>query len=317
MGFHAGELEVQRRAGVTGRAFAAESAMPPVAREFLAAQPWIALGAEDADGRVWATLLYGAPGFITTPAADVVDVAATPPPGDPLAGALDGPVGGLALEPSTRRRMRLNGAAVSAAGGTTIRLEQVYSNCPKYIATREVAAVVPRPAPVRVAGTALDARAAALLAAAETAFVATRGPDGFDVSHRGGRPGFLAVLDERTIAWPDYQGNRMFNTLGNIAADGGCGLTVVDPQDGTTLYLSGRAEILWDRERTVRLELTAVVRLEQAAPLRWRLERPARNPPLADQVTSDAQASAVIATVPAPVAASSRRAPRAEPPVRR
>ena len=280
MGYHAGELAVQRRAGVTDRAFGAESAMPPVAREFLAEQPWIALGAEDEHGRVWASVLYGTPGFITTPAADVVRVAAAPLAGDPLAGALDGPVGGLALEPGTRRRMRLNGEAATDAGGTTIRLEQVYSNCPKYIATRVVEAVVARPSPARAAGSELDARAIALLAAADTAFVATRGPDGVDVSHRGGRPGFLERVDERTIVWPDYQGNRMFNTLGNIEADGLCGLTVVDPEDGTTLSVSGRAEILWDRERAVRLTVDAVVRLERAAPLRWRLERPARNPPL-------------------------------------
>lgn len=280
MGYHEGELAVQRRAGVIDRPFGAESQVPPVAVEFLAEQPWIALGTQDADARVWASVLYGAPGFITVPESDLVHVAATPLEGDPLAGALRGLVGGLALEPSTRRRMRLNGDAISGPDGTTIHLEQVYANCPKYIATREVEAVVPGPSPVRTTSAVLDAPAAALLAAADTAFVATRGPDGFDVSHRGGRPGFLELVDERTIAWPDYQGNRMFNTLGNIAADGGCGLTVVDPEDGTTLYLSGRAEILWDRGRAVRLTVAAVVRLADAAPLRWRLERPARNPPL-------------------------------------
>ena len=280
MAYHAGELAVQRHAGVQGPDFDTEPYMPPVARAFLHAQPWIALGTEDAERRVWASVLYGAPGFITTPSAEVVRVAGAPLAGDPLAGALDGPVGGLALEPSTRRRMRLNGVAETDAEGTTIWLEQVYGNCPKYIATRAVAESVPRVPSARAVGGALDARGAELLATADTAFVATRGPDGFDVSHRGGRAGFLEVVDERTIRWPDYQGNRMFNTLGNIAADGGCGLTVVDPEDGTTLYLSGRAEVLWDQARAVELAVRAVVRLEQAAPLRWRLERPARNPPL-------------------------------------
>lgn len=280
MGYHAGELAVQHRAGVTDMPFVADAELPPVARAFLAEQPWIALGAQDADGRVWASVLYGAPGFITSPAPEVVHVAATPWPGDPLAGALDGPVGGLALEPSTRRRMRLNGTAVGAADGTTIWLDQVYANCPKYIATRAVETVEAGVVGEPVTGATLDARAAALLAAADTAFVATRGPDGFDVSHRGGRPGFLALIDERTIVWPDYQGNRMFNTLGNLAADGGCGLTVVDPEDGTTLQLSGHAEVVWEPVRAVRLTVEAVVRLERAAPLRWRLERPARNPPL-------------------------------------
>lgn len=280
MGYHAGELEVQRRAGVTDRAYGAEAELPEIARDFLDDQPWIVLGAEDVQGRVWASVLYGWPGFISTPRADAVVIAAEPLAGDPLSEAVDGPVGGLALEPSTRRRLRLNGRAASGEDGITIELDEVYSNCPKYIATRELEAVVNDAPPARAASDWLDARAMQLLAAADTAFVATRGPDGLDVSHRGGRPGFLHTRDEHTIVWPDYPGNRMFNTLGNIAVDGRCGLTVVDPEDGTTLYVSGHASILWEKTRAVQLRVEAVVRLDRAAPLRWRFERAARNPPL-------------------------------------
>jgi len=288
-GWHAGERAVQERAGVTDRADALlgmqQRAMPPIAREFLSDQPWIVLGAADARGHMWASVLYGAAGFITTPDDETVHIAASLLEGDPLEGALSGPVGGLALEPATRSRMRLNGRATSAPDGVTVALDEVYSNCPKYIATREVVALE-RSAPSRHAGSALDARAAALLAAADTAFVATRGPSGADASHRGGNPGFLQVVDEHTVVWPDYQGNSMFNTLGNIAVDPACGLTLVDPSDGTTLYVSGRAEIVWDADRfpsaqrVVSLHVGAVVRLDSAAPLRWHLERPARNPPI-------------------------------------
>jgi predicted pyridoxine 5'-phosphate oxidase superfamily flavin-nucleotide-binding protein len=288
--YHAGELAVQTRAGVADRAAAMEDAfsteVPPLAAEFLAAQPWIVLAAADMDDRIWATVLYGPPGFITTPVPSTVHIDAWPLPGDPLAGGLAGPVGGLALEPGTRRRMRLNGNAWSADDGISIELEQVYSNCPKYIATRHVVAISP-PAPVRHASASLDPAAAELLARADTAFVATRGPDGSaDASHRGGNPGFLRVVDEHTVEWPDYTGNSMFNTLGNIAVDPATGLTVVDPSNGTTLYLSGRAKVLWEdggfpsAQRLVRLTIESAVRLEGAAPLRWELERPARNPPV-------------------------------------
>jgi predicted pyridoxine 5'-phosphate oxidase superfamily flavin-nucleotide-binding protein len=287
--YHTGELAVQSRAGVAERAAGMEEAfeteMPEVAAEFLAAQPWIVLGAADRDRRMWATVLYGRPGFVSVPEPSSVHIAAEPLAGDPLTDALAGPVGGLALEPGTRRRMRLNGTAWSTGTGVSIELEQVYSNCPKYIATRHVVGVA-APAPVRHAGAALDDTAAELLAGADTAFVATRGPDsGADVSHRGGNPGFLRVVDEHTIEWPDYVGNSMFNTLGNIAVDPATGLTVVDPETGTTLYITGRATVLWEdggfpsAQRVVRLAVDATVRLDRAAPLRWELERPARNPP--------------------------------------
>ena len=288
--YHEGELAVQTRAGVAERAAAMEDAfgteVPPVAAEFLAAQPWIVLGAADAHDRMWASVLYGRPGFVTVPSPSTIHIAAHPLNGDPLADALNGPVGGIALEPGTRRRMRLNGQAWTADDGVTIELEQVYSNCPKYIATRYISAVAPA-RPARHAGTSLDARAVELLGAADTAFVATRAPGhGVDASHRGGNPGFLRVVDANTLLFPDYTGNSMFNTLGNIALDSATGLTTVDPETGTTLYLSGRAEILWDEDvfpsaqRVVRLTVEESVRLDHAAPLRWELERPARNPPV-------------------------------------
>jgi predicted pyridoxine 5'-phosphate oxidase superfamily flavin-nucleotide-binding protein len=290
--FHPGELEVQSRAGVADRAARLvgmfDREVPPVGVEFLAAQPWIVLGAADADDRMWATVIYGHPGFITTPSPSTVHIAAGPLPGDPLFAALSAPaeVGGLALEPATRRRMRLNGRTSPTPDGLTIALEQVYSNCPKYIATRRPVAWRVE-TPTRVARTSLDARASELLGAADTAFVATRAPGhGVDASHRGGSPGFLCVADEQTLVWPDYVGNSMFNTLGNIALDRATGLTVVDPATGTTLHLSGRAEILWEdggfpgAQRLVRLTIDATVRLDHAAPLRWQLEHPARNPPI-------------------------------------
>src|SRR4051812_14044455 len=128
MAYHPGELAVQERAGVVDRAARLEGMfmdeLPPVAAEFLATQPWIVLGAADAEDRMWATVLYGRPGFITAPNPSAVHIAARPQAGDPLANAPDGPIGGLALEPDTRRRMRLNGDAWTDDDGITIALEQ-------------------------------------------------------------------------------------------------------------------------------------------------------------------------------------------------
>jgi predicted pyridoxine 5'-phosphate oxidase superfamily flavin-nucleotide-binding protein len=269
MPYHAGELAVQRRAGVLERAAPLGdpgNEVPPVAADFLAAQPWIVVGHGDA--AMWATPFFGPPGFISVPSETSVHVAGP---------ALSGNVGAIALDPATRRRMRLNGFAYPDGDGFTIELDQVYSNCPKYIATRHVGAVV-EVAPVAHRASALDSRAAVLLSAADTAFVATRAAGGADASHRGGNPGFLRVLDEHTVVWPDYQGNSMFNTLGNITVDPATGLTVIDPEHGTVLQLSGSAEVLPDR--SVRLSVRHVVRTDEASPLRWVLDRPARNPPL-------------------------------------
>ena len=286
MSWHPGERLVQTLAGVTEQADGLIGMQQPVlmpgGAEFLAAQPWLVVGAADARGRLWASVLYGVPGFITARDPYTVHVAARPAADDPLAGALTQPqeVGAVVLDPRIRTRIRLNGRTVPEADGLTLALEQAYGNCPKYIATRVPAWDVTESRPAAVATDGLDDRARELLAAADTAFVATRAPGaGGDTSHRGGRPGFLHV-DGDTVTWPDYQGNNMFNTLGNLQLDDHLGLTIVDPADGTTLQLSGRAEVLWEPRRVV-LRVERAVRREQLAPLTWTLERAARNPPVA------------------------------------
>jgi predicted pyridoxine 5'-phosphate oxidase superfamily flavin-nucleotide-binding protein len=274
--YHEGELAVQLRAGVAanaariGRSIHRE--IPELARRFAGERRFALVGAADADGRVWASLLRGAPGFMVAPAGDRLLVAARPPAGDPLASALGAPadVGMLLIDPPTRRRMRLNGRArPDGSGGLVVEPREVYANCPKYIHPREVG--LPEPAePAQVSRQArLTPEQMGWLAGADTLFIATRHPDaGADVSHRGGDPGFVRVPDAGRVLIPDYAGNMMFNTLGNVEADGRTGLLLVDFASGRTLQLTGRATISWSpalvgsfphAERVLELRIEAVV----------------------------------------------------------
>src|SRR5262249_16192000 len=72
---------------------------------------------------------------------------------------------------------------------------------------------------------------------------------GADASHRGGNPGFIQVKDRKKIVFPDYSGNMMFQTLGNLQLNPHCGLLFYDFSDGKILQLTGRAEIIWDEVR--------------------------------------------------------------------
>lgn len=63
----------------------------------------------------------------------------------------------------------------------------------------------------------IDERAKGFVTDASYFYLATVDPDGFpDVSYKGGRPGFVRVVDEHTIQFPSYDGNGMFRSLGNI-----------------------------------------------------------------------------------------------------
>ena len=88
-----------------------------------------------------------------------------------------------------------------------------------------------------------------LYEAADTFFVASAHPRrGTDVSHRGGDPGFVRMLDDHTLRVPDYAGNSMFNTLGNLHVNPRAGLLFVDFDRWRTLQLTGTATIRFDLE---------------------------------------------------------------------
>ncbi|MGY2067029.1 pyridoxamine 5'-phosphate oxidase family protein [Blastococcus sp. SYSU DS0619] len=77
-------------------------------------------------------------------------------------------------------------------------------------------------------------------------FIATADGSGqADCSFRAGPPGFVGVLDERTLAYPEYRGNGVMGSLGNIAETGGIGMLFIDfCGDAIGLHVNGRATIL-------------------------------------------------------------------------
>jgi predicted pyridoxine 5'-phosphate oxidase superfamily flavin-nucleotide-binding protein len=297
--FHEGERAVQARAGVAQMASRVANgihrAIPPAAAEFLRSQPLAVVGARDGAGRVWASALAGPPGFLRVADETMLVIAARPAPGDPLAARLTGdaePIGLLVIEPVTRRRMRVNGTARARpdGGGLEVRAEQVYANCPKFIQKRErvengAGAEPDRATPVawtRTRGPLSDGQRR-LVRTADTFFIASAHPDaGADVSHRGGNPGFVAVSDDgANLLWPDYSGNAMFNTLGNLLVDPSVGLLFLDWERGATLQITGAAEIVWEgrrvsrfpgAERAVSFRVSEVIAAPAGTlPLRYRL----------------------------------------------
>jgi len=294
--FHRGEIAAQKRAGVRTQmeragAIVLRNAMPDQHRELFTKLPTLLLGSSDADGRVWASIVWGKSGFITSPDANTLQVAARLQHDDPLSAMLKpgAEFGALGLEFETRRRNRANGliAAVSAEG-FTFAVQQSFGNCPKYIQTRDFVtceAAEERTSAVSGGGT-LTADARALIRRSDTFFIATMAEasaglaHGADVSHRGGKPGFVDIGQDDVLTWPDFTGNNFFNTIGNLLADGRAGLLFIDFERGDLLQLTGKAEVLWDEEevsrfagarRLLRFRPERHVLRNHAFPLRWSL----------------------------------------------
>lgn len=282
--FHPGELAVQHRMGQShiaeklSRGIRAD--IPEVAAAFLAEQPMIVVAAADAAGRLWASDLVGAPGFVRALDDRTIALATRPDAGDPLADVLARPsrIGMIALQPERRKRMRVNGAVAPDGNGLRVTVDQVYSNCPKYIARRHVTAFEPhieRSAPQHA--TELNEHQREMLAKADAFFVATADAEGnHDASHRGGNPGFLQVASPRRLRWPDYRGNSLFMTLGNIEVNPRCGILVLDWVTGASLQLTGSAQLVWEAETFaigaqcfIDFTIDAVIERAGPGPLRW------------------------------------------------
>jgi predicted pyridoxine 5'-phosphate oxidase superfamily flavin-nucleotide-binding protein len=244
--FHAGELLAQQLAGGGPPGFAIRDVMPDQHRSFFPLLPFLCVGALDRDGWPLATILTGAPGFVSSPTPHTLAIAADAGEGDPARGLLveGAAVGLLGIELPTRRRNRANGVLIRGASeGLLLEVHQSFGNCPKYIRTRTLmpAAVAPS---ATDAFDGLDAQAAALVARSETLFVASASGGTVDISHRGGPSGFVRVQGD-TLLVPDYPGNRYFNTLGNLVLEPRCAMVLVDFDSGDILQLQGEAEILW------------------------------------------------------------------------
>jgi uncharacterized protein len=258
MKFHSGELAVQERAGVRDIAEDVGEGivdhLPPGASDFLERRQMAVLGTVDNSGHVWASVVTGDPGFIETIDDRTLRIAARASSSDPLFRnlATEGHAALFAPDFVSSRRVRVNGRGVVRDGAIFIATEEVYGNCRRYLQERifvgnRKPAVADQPASVSSTLSALQQQQ---ISCADTFFIATDKPDrGADVSHKGGNPGFVRVLDERRFAFPDYNGNSMFNTLGNLTDNPHAGLLFIDFDTGRTLQLTGRASIDWNPER--------------------------------------------------------------------
>ncbi|SNY25965.1 pyridoxamine 5'-phosphate oxidase family protein [Paractinoplanes atraurantiacus] len=301
-GFHPGELAVQGEAGVRREAARLESMLEPVELTyglagFLAGQNFLALTGRDDAGRLWTSPLAGTPGFLEVRSGRELAVHAGIGEGDPLHGiAARQKVGTTAVDFARRRRVRINGLLTAAADDLlVVEVEQAYGNCPQFIQQRLLDPARNEPEAVGGLrrGGELGPDDLALIRSADTFFLGTAHPErGADASHRGGPPGFVRI-DERGLWWPDYLGNNMFNSLGNLAVSPAAALLFLDFTTGATLHLSGTARVEWGEVgrpgddghdgRIVRFELGRFV-TACCLPVREVAYRPyPRNPPLTDE----------------------------------
>lgn len=280
--FHEDELKAQALAGQRAGRAAIRPFMPNQHRDFFATLPCLFTATSDAHGWPIASVLTGQAGFVQSPDPATLSIGARPAIDDPAAPAFvaGAGIGLIGIDFTNRRRNRANGRIVAVDDRLTVRITESFGNCPQYIQTRTPSPR--RAAPARVEHLdGLDAASRHLIFSADTFFVASRSRGditggGLDMSHRGGRPGFVQAQGD-TLIVPDFRGNRFFNTLGNLLGDPRAGMLFLDFDNGDILQLQGTVSIDWQgsggpdgAERLWRLRVERAWRRRDAFPFTWR-----------------------------------------------
>ncbi|KAF8999569.1 hypothetical protein BDZ89DRAFT_935827, partial [Hymenopellis radicata] len=281
--------------------------------------PFLPVTTLDVHGRPWGSILAGTGerGFVSYPRYTTLVAHAKIWEGDPINDIKfeeDGTalIAGIGVELSTRRRNKLAGKIMKIDKSDTCNIEimvnEAIGNCPKYIAVRELD---PYPAAAQVADRNLNmedsdrlpSEALSLTQQSDTIFFGTTHdsraplfPSHLGMNIRGGRPGFVRVLpsDGRTIVLPDYSGNRILTSLGNIEATPLASITFPSFTTGDVLYVTGRARNVVDKEeagkmmfhqdRLTTLYVTGYVYIRNALPFRQRLGTEAQMSPYSPPV---------------------------------
>ena len=249
-GWHKGEKLVQKQLNGEELPYdnPTQSTMPMQHQIFFSNLEYFFIGSLDEQGRPWASVITGKSGFIQATDRNHLEVTTHPIIGDPLVHNLsqgekhDGIlVAGLGIDFSNRRRNKVAGRILendfsfNEKDNTlklTIKTEESLGNCPKYITVRKILQV-----DATATKTLQDLNTRELpeqvlhtIEQASTIMVASKHLNDHEkmgLNHRGGPQGFVRYSNGK-IYWPDYSGNRLYQTLGNIATDPVPGLLFPD-----------------------------------------------------------------------------------------
>lgn len=249
--YHAGQLAVQAEANTTHVAEKLAGWVGPVER-YAADADLIVLAHTAPDGTLAHVAISGEPplavpvepGVLELPAPAVALVLApsgSRPGPSPTSGVA---VGGLVISLARAERARINGTLHVDEDGGVLVAEERFTLCRKYLAPSVAVSGGLHAGPTSTEPVAIgDPWVRGVLEAAETAFLASRSPDGApDVAHRGGPAGFLALdAAGATVSWAEFVGDGVFKSAGNVRATGIATLLVPDLATGDAVELAGTA----------------------------------------------------------------------------
>ncbi|MFT5705957.1 MAG: putative pyridoxine 5'-phosphate oxidase superfamily flavin-nucleotide-binding protein [Oceanospirillaceae bacterium] len=308
--FHKGEVAAQTRVGMhekmvgVGIKFIRPFLLQQH-RDFYSQLPFIIVAACDENGLPWVTMLtgnaltekasIGEVNFITSNDETHLRFNTQLTTGDALDKSLvkGACVGLIGIELASKRRNRANGTLSEVNSDSMLfRVTQSFGNCPQYILPRNWH-IRPQQQPLKVEHHhQLTNDMQQWIANADTLFIGSgysqssidEGFSAMDASHRGGKAGFVKIVNDKELVLPDYRGNNFFNTIGNIMLNPKIGLLFVDFTTGSLLQITAQAQVDWNSPspepkakpaqavmRLIHIKIDKIILLKNAKPLSWTL----------------------------------------------
>ncbi|KAJ4344260.1 hypothetical protein N0V95_006203 [Ascochyta clinopodiicola] len=283
MGWSDGESKMQKLLNVPDIDNPTSSMLTPQASSMLQRAPILAIGTLDDQKRPWTAVWGGSPGFSEPIGGNFVGTRTlVDSKHDPVVQALLGGapknmtmqpkdggkmLSGLVIDLVTRKRVKIGGkmiavtvrevdiesendAELPADAPKTqnqvqlvTKIEESLGNCPKYLNQYEFKSAMVTPSLVSE-GPSLGPEGRALIDKADMFFLSSATATDMDTNHRGGPPGFVRIISPTCIIYPEYSGNRFYQSLGNMYHNPVIGMTFPDYETGDVLYTTGTAKIL-------------------------------------------------------------------------
>lgn len=281
MSWNDGEEKMHELLHVPDQDNPTSSMLTPQASFMLQRAPLLALGTLDSEGQPWTTLWGGNPGFSQPLGGGIIGTRTiVDGENDPVVQALVGGmaksemaqgndklVAGLTIDLMTRKRVKIAGRMLAGSLGEVnvefeedtqrmegapekqdqlqlvTKIEQSLGNCPKYLNQYEIRPALVTSKLVSKSPT-LSPEAKALISKSDMFFLSSSTIEDMDTNHRGGPTGFVRILSDTEIVYPEYSGNRLYQSLGNLQMNPKIGITFPDYESGNILYTTGTAEIL-------------------------------------------------------------------------
>jgi NAD(P)H-flavin reductase len=338
MPWHEGEIAMAREMQVPDMDNPTFPTLSPQLANHAQIAPLIAIGTLDKQGRPWTTLWGGEKGISQPVAQGILGIRCqVVRQHDPVVEELVGKeangevvreegmgrmVSGLTIDLETRKRTKLFGRMIAGALSMredeatesrqsiaevqlVLKIEQSLGNCPKYLNKKHVELAESNPELVSN-DPQLPQRALDLLSKADLFFLSSANHDqDMDTNHRGGPAGFVRVVSNDStgavLCYPEYSGNRLYQTLGNLKVNPVVGLCVPEFETGDMLYLTGKTSILIGKDAAtllprsnlvVKITLTAARYVATALPFRGVAGEPSPYNPIVRYLSTEKPSTA-------------------------